>query len=206
MAKKTYPIATKALTKHKSEVIDAEATVVKKSRKKKPVEKEAEPELKGWAYKKAHFGWIVNNQCRIAALYDKKNNISLGYIVSRTPEAKPRDWTSSADYWIFPKRPPKKPVEIFCVPLDFDFSAFGESCEFTGACGCFDIDELPKDFELPEFIQAEVIKAEFEIIKDKLKTLSHSKFKAAKAAATQALEVIGSLDKKLHEEVKPMII
>ncbi|MCL2208048.1 MAG: hypothetical protein FWB90_08165 [Fibromonadales bacterium] len=186
MAKKTYPIATKASAKHESDVIDAEATVVKKRRKKKPVEKKAEPELTGWALKKASFGWLQGSKYTICLLVTGVEGSwkYVGYIVSTC-----RD--------IFPKRKLKKPVEIFCIPLDFDFSFFGEPCEYSGACGCINVAELPEDFELPEYIQVEAIKAEFEIIKDKLKNLSHSKFKGPKTAAIEALKLIGSLEEKL---------
>jgi len=202
MAKKTYPIATKASAKHESEVIDAEATVVKKHRKKKPVEKEEE--LKGWAGKKARFGVLMSTKYTIRLLVtgaDETKWQSVGYIVSTYGcTNNPNAYVIKAGRRIFPTHPTKKPFEIFFLPLDFDFdSFFGDPCQFVGACGCTNIADLPEDIELPEFIQMKAIEAEFEIIKDKLKTLSHSKFKGPKAAATQALKLIGSLEEKIYE-------
>ena len=207
MAKKTYPIATKTSSKPESEVIDAEATVVKKRRKKKTVEKEEE--LTGWAGKKARFGVLMGTKYTIRLLVSgavEADWQSVGYIVSTYGCTNNPNAYEIRSKPIFPTRPTKKPFEVFCVPLDFDFNFFGEPSEYIGACGCTNIADLPEDFELPEYIQVEAIKAEFEIIKDKLKNLSHSKFKGAKTAAIEALKQIGSLEDKLHEEVKPIMI
>ncbi|MCL2260191.1 MAG: hypothetical protein FWC15_02420 [Fibromonadales bacterium] len=208
MAKKTYPIATKALAEPESEVIDAEATVVKKSRKKKTVEKKEEPKLTGWAYKKETFGVLKSTKYTISLICDPKTMKGLGYIVSTYGcTNNPNAYEIKASRPIFPTRPTKKPFEIFFIPLDFDFgSFFGDPHEFVGACGYFDPADLPEYIELPEFMQIEAIKADFEIIKDKLKTLSHSKFKRPKAAAIETLKLIGSLEEKMYEEVKPVAI